>query len=71
MVAGSPSFRTDGHRSGSKVLHLFQVEVHGTRQHGQLGHVFFRTSGVAADEIGNDLLAQPCIAVDALENLLE
>ena len=71
MVACGPSLSAHGHGSGRKVLHLFQLEVHPFRQHGQLRHVFFRATRMAADEVRDDLLAQPGFPVNSIEYVLK
>lgn len=71
MVTCGPSLSAHGHGSGRKVLHLFQLEVHPFRQHGQLRHVFFRATRMAADEVRDDLLAQPGFPVNSIEYVLK
>ena len=71
MESRVPSLGADGHRGRSEVLHLFQVEVQSAGDNGQFGHVLFVTAGVAGYEIGDELLAQACFVVDAVEDALE
>ena len=60
-----------GHGRRREVLYLFELEVHVFREDGQLGHVFLVTSGMRRNEVGDDLLAQVFLAVDAVEDALE
>ena len=71
MNARGPGFGADGHGSRREVLHLLQMEVQRVCHYGQFGHVFFRAARVATDEIGDDLLVQPGLAVDAFEYVFE
>ena len=66
-----PGFRADGHRSGREVLHLFQLEIQLLGFGCQFGHILLRTSRMRGDEVGNQLLPQPRLATDAVENALE
>ena len=71
MVTCVPRLRADGHGRGREVLHLLQVEIEPLGDDGQFGHVFLVAAGVAGDEVGDELLAQALLLVDAVENLLE
>ena len=71
MIAGIPSLSGYGHRCRREVLYLFQVEVQTLGDDCQFGHVLLRASRMAADEVGDDLLAQTFVAVDAVEYALE
>ena len=71
MYARVPCFRGYGHGGGREVLHLFQVEVQPFGDDRQFRHVFFGASGVAADEVGDELLAQVQFAVQAVEDAFE
>ncbi len=71
VEARVPCFGADGHGRGGEVLHLFEVEVELLGLHRQLGHVCLSATGVAADEVRDDLLVQSGLAVDAVEDALE
>lgn len=71
MVTCVPRLRADGHGCGREVLHLLQVEIEPLGDDGQFGHVFLMATGVAGDEVGDELLAQALLLVDAVENLFE
>ena len=66
-----PRLGGDGHGRGGEILHLLQLEIQGLGLDGQFGHVFFATTGVRGDEVGDDLLAQTCLAIDLVENGFE
>ena len=71
MNPGVPCFGGYGHRGGGEVLHLLQMEVQALGDDGQFGHVLGRTARMAADEVGDELLAQVQFLVEAVERLLE
>ena len=71
VVARVPGLCSDGHGRGGKILHLFEMEVESFGEHGKFGHIFFQTAGVGGNEIGDDLLAEVLLAVDAVEDTLE
>ena len=71
VVARVPRLGGDGHGRGREVLHLLQLEVHLLGQHGQFGHVLLTAAWMGADEVGDDLLAQPLLAVNAVEEAFE
>ena len=71
MVTCVPRLRADGHGCGREVLYLLQVEIEPLGDDGQFGHVFLVAAGVAGDEVGDELLAQALLLVDAVENLFE
>ena len=52
-------------------MHLFELEVETLGDDGKLGHVLLAASGMAADEVRDDLLAQATLEVDAVEDTLE
>ena len=71
VVARVPGLGGDGHRRRRKVLHLLQMEVELPGDDGELGHVGLLTAGVRGDEVGDDLLPQVLLGVDAVEDALE
>lgn len=71
MESRVPGFCRYGHRGRGEVLNLFQVEVQVLGDDCQFGHVFFRASRMAADEIGDKLLAQVQFLVQLVEDALE
>ena len=71
VVARVPGLGGDGHRRGGEVLHLLQMEVEALGDDGKLGHILLATAGVGGDEVGDYLLAQVLLAVDAVELALE
>ena len=71
VVACVPGLCGDGHWGGGEVLHLLEVEVELLGDDGELGHILLLATGMAADEVGDDLLAQVLLAVDAVEDALE
>ena len=66
-----PGFCGYGHRGRGEVLNLFQVEVQVLGDDRQFGHVFFRTSRMAADEVGDKLLAEIQFLIQLVEDALE
>lgn len=52
-------------------MHLFELEVEVFGLGGEFGHVFGCAAGVAADEVGDDLLAQVVASADVVEEALE
>ena len=71
VEAGVPRLGADGHGRGREVLHLLEVEVEAAGDDGELGHVLLGAAGVAADEIGYELLVEARLAADAVEVALE
>lgn len=71
IKTGVPCLCTDGERCGRKVLYLFQMEVEPTCFNSQLSHVLFSTTGMAADEVGDYLLAEIVLFVVAVEQPFE
>ena len=71
IVACVPCFGTNGHRGRREVLHLLQLEVQPLGDDSQFCHVFLPASWVAADEVGDNLLAQVLFVVDAVEDSFE
>ena len=71
VEAGVPSLGGNGHGRGREVLHLLKMEVQPLGLHGEFGHVFLAASGMAADEVGDDLLVETLLAADAVEDALE
>ena len=47
------------------------MKIESFGDNGKFGHVFSRTSGMAADKVGDDLLTQVFFAVDAVEDALK
>lgn len=56
MESGVVDFGGKAHGGWREVLHLLEMEVQFARQHGQFCHVGFPAAGMAADEIGYELL---------------
>lgn len=71
VVTRIPRLGADGHRRGRKVLHLFKVKVQIFGDDSKLCHVFFLTARMAANKIRYDLLFQPLLFVDTVEDALE
>ena len=71
MVARVPNLGGYRHGRGREVLHLLQVEIQAFGDDGQLCHVFLMATGMAGDEIRDELLAESCLLIDAVEQLLE
>ena len=71
VIARVPHFCGNGHGGRSEVLNLFQMKVELLGEYCQFGHVFLMTARVAGDEVGDDLLVQMLLAVDAVEHALE
>ena len=71
VVAGVPHLRADGHGGRGEVLDLFQLEIQALGDQSEPGHVFLMATGMAADEIGYDLLAQAFTPVDVIKKPLE
>ena len=70
-VACIEHFSRDGHGRRREVLHLFKFIAHLARQSGQLGHITLMTTRMAGDEVGDDLLVEVLLAIDAVEDALE
>ena len=71
VVAGVPHLGADSHWGGGEVLNLLQLEIEALRDEGETCHIFFMAPGVAADEVGDYLLAQSFTTVNVIKNLLE
>ena len=71
VVAGVPHLGADGHWGGGEILYLLQLKIQPFGDEGQLCHIFLCAAGMAADEIGDNLLAEPVLLVDAVEDFLE
>lgn len=71
VVACVPCLGRNGHGGGCEVLHLLQLEIEAFGEHSQLCHVLFSAAWMAGDEIGDDLLVEVCLAIDAVEDVLE
>ena len=71
VIACIPCFGGIGHRRGCKVLYLLQMEVEMLGDDCQFSHILLTAAGVTADEVGNYLLAEVFLAVDAVEHSLE
>lgn len=71
MVTAQPSLGADGHGCGGEVLHLFELEVETFGDCRQLCHIFGFATRVGGDEIRDELLAQSCLSVDAIEDGFE
>ena len=50
---------------------MFQMEIQPFGDNGKFRHIFFFATGVAGDEVGNELLAQTFFMIDPVEYLLE
>ena len=66
-----PCLRADSHRCWGEILHLFEFEVKPFGYYRQFGHVFFLASRMAADEVGDYLLAEIFTFVDFIKNSFE
>ena len=71
IVARIPRLSGNGHGRWSEVLNLFELEVEMLGDDSQLGHISLRTPWMAGDEIGDDLLVEMLLAIDAVEDALE
>ena len=71
IIARIPGFGGHRHRGGGEVLHLFKLEVELLGDYGEFSHVYFVATGVTGNEIGDNLLAEMCFLVDAVEHVLE
>ena len=62
-----------GYRHGRRreVLYLFKFVTHLARQTGQFCHITLMATWVAGDEVGDDLLVESLLAIDAVEDTLE
>ena len=61
--AGVEYLGAQGHGRGRKVLNLLQTEVELLGLYGELGHIDLGTAGMAAYEIGYELLTQSVLPV--------
>ena len=68
MIAGIENLRRQRHGSRGKVLNLFQFIPHLAGQGSQFRHIGFVTPWVAADEVGDELLAYAFFAVYTVED---
>ena len=71
VVASIPRLGRYRHGRGRKVLHLLQLEVELLGLDGQLSHISLRTTRMAGDEVGDYLLVEMLLAIDAVEDALE
>ena len=71
VVACVPGLGRDGHRRRREVLHLFEMEIQFLGDFSQLLHVGFGASGMAGDEVGDELLVEVLLLIDAVEDALE
>ena len=71
IVACCPAGGSHGERRGREVLHLFQMEVQLFRLYSEVGHVEGGAGRMAADEVGDELLAKSCPATCIVEDALE
>ena len=71
VVAGVPHLGADGHRGGGEILYLLQLKIQPFGDEGQFCHIFLSAAGMAADKIGDNLLAETFLLVDAVEDFLE
>lgn len=60
--AGVVHLGGEGHGCGCEVLDLFEAVAHLFEVEGELGHVFEAAAGVGADEVGDELVAEACVA---------
>ena len=71
VIARIPGLCRDGHGGRCEVLHLLQLEVELFGLDSQLSHIRFRTTGMAGDEVGDNLLIEVLLTIDAVEDALE
>ena len=71
IVARVPRLCGYCHGRRREVLHLFQLEVQLLGLDSQLSHVSLRTAWMAGDEVGDNLLVEMLLAIDAVEDALE
>ncbi len=71
IIACIPGLSRDRHGCWGEVLHLFELEVKALGQYCQFCHVRLRTSRVAGDEVGDELLTQALLTTDAVEKALK
>ena len=71
VVARIPCLCGDCHGCGREVLNLFKLEVEMFGDDSQLGHIGLTASWMAGDEVGNNLLVEMLLAIDAVEDALE
>ena len=71
VVACVPRFCSDGHRRGSEVLYLFQMEVETLGDDGKFCHIFLLAARVGGDEIRDDLLVEILFAIDTVKLAFE
>lgn len=67
MIARVIDLCGDGHRGGRKVLDLFELEAESFGFSGKVGHILKPASGVAGDEIGDELLVDLFALADSVE----
>ena len=71
VVTRVPRLGRYRHGCGREVLHLFQLEVELLGLDSQLSHIGFRTTRMAGDEVGDNLLIEVFLTIDAVEDALE
>ena len=71
IIASIPCLRRYRHRSGGEVLYLFQLEIELFGLDGQLSHIGLRTSRMTRYEVGNDLLVEMLLTINAVKDALE
>lgn len=71
IVACVPGLSAYGHGRRGEILHLFEVEIEVFRDDSEFSHILFPAAGMAADEIGDDLLSESFFLVDLIEDALK
>ena len=71
VVTSIPRLSRYRHWCGREVLHLLQLEVQLFGLDRQLSHICLRASGMAGYEVGDNLLVQMLLTIDAVEDALE
>lgn len=66
-----PGFGGDSHGCGGEVLHLLELEVETSGDDSEFCHVLGCTAWVGGDEVGDELLVEMFLAVDAVEDAFE
>ena len=71
VIARIPCLGGNGHGCRCKILNLFKLEIEMFGDDSQLSHVSLPATWMAGDEVGDDLLVEMLLTVDAVEDTLE
>ena len=71
VKAGVVGFGGNRHRSRSEILHLLKVEIKSFGDSSEFCHVFLGATRVRRYEVGDNLLIELLLLINAVENALK